>query len=85
MPQLRPLRRGREGAFAMTLKLAWGNVRKSLGDFGIYFVTVVLGVAVFYAFNSMSAQQGVLALSEQQSSILDLLGTVIGGVSVFSL
>ena len=67
----------------MTLKLAWGNVRKSLGDFGIYFVTVVLGVAVFYAFNSMSAQQGVLALSEQQSSILDLLGTVIGGVSVF--
>ena len=67
----------------MTLKLAWGNVRKSLGDFGVYFVTVVLGVAVFYAFNSMSAQQGVLALSEQQSSILDLLGTVIGGVSVF--
>ncbi len=67
----------------MTLKIAWGNVRKSFGDFGIYFVTVVLGVAVFYAFNSMSAQQGVLALSEQQSSILDLLGAVIGGVSVF--
>lgn len=67
----------------MTFKLAWGNVRKSLGDFGVYFVTVVLGVAVFYAFNSMSAQQGVLALSEQQSAILSLLGTVIGGVSVF--
>ncbi len=67
----------------MTLKLAWGNVRKSLGDFGVYFVTVVLGVAVFYAFNSMSAQQGVLALSEQQSGILDLLVEVIGGVSVF--
>ena len=67
----------------MTLKLAWGNVRKSLGDFGVYFVTVMLGVAVFYAFNSMSAQQGVLALSEQQSSILSLLSTVIGGVSAF--
>ena len=67
----------------MTLKLAWGNVRKSLGDFGVYFITVVLGVAVFYAFNSMSAQQGVLALSDEQSAVLDLLVQVIGGVSVF--
>lgn len=67
----------------MTLKLAWGNVRKSLRDFGIYFVTVALGVAVFYAFNSMSAQQGVLSLSERQSSILDLLSGTIGGASVF--
>lgn len=37
------------------------QLRKSLADFGIYFLTVMLGVAVFYAFNSMTAQQGVLA------------------------
>ena len=42
----------------MQAKLALGNVRKSLADFGVYFLTVMLGVAVFYAFNSMTAQQG---------------------------
>ena len=43
----------------------------------------MFGVAVFYAFNSMTAQQGVLAFSETQSKMFDLLGMVIGGVSVF--
>lgn len=66
----------------MTLKIAWGNVRKSLRDFAIYFVTVVLGVAVFYAFNSMGAQQGVIRLSQTQSGIMGLLSNVIGIVSV---
>ncbi len=67
----------------MLARLALGNVRKSLRDFGVYFLTVVLGVAVFYAFNSMTAQQGVLALSETQDRMFDLLGMVVGGVSVF--
>ena len=64
----------------MLARLALGNVRKSLADFGIYFLTVMLGVAVFYAFNSMTAQQGVLAFSETQSKMFDLLGMVIAGV-----
>ncbi|RDB59302.1 ABC transporter permease [Gordonibacter sp. 28C] len=67
----------------MLARLALGNVRKSIADFGIYFLTVLLGVAVFYAFNSMAAQQGVLAFSETQSKMFELLGMVIGGVAVF--
>ena len=67
----------------MLARLALGNVRKSLADFGVYFLTVMLGVAVFYAFNSMTAQQGALAFSETQDKMFDLLGMVIGGVSVF--
>ena len=67
----------------MLVRLAAGNIRKSFKDFGIYFLTVVLGVAVFYAFNSMSQQRAVLAMSETQDGIFELLGTVIGGVSVF--
>ena len=67
----------------MLARLAVGNIRKSLADFGIYFLTVVLGVAVFYAFNSMSQQRAVLAMTESQDKIFELLGTVIGGVSVF--
>ncbi len=67
----------------MLAKIAFGNVRKSFKDFAIYFVTVMLGVAVFYAFNAMATQQGVLAFNETQDKIFGLLGTVIGGVSLF--
>lgn len=67
----------------MLAKIAFGNVRKSVSDFGVYFLTVMLGVAVFYAFNSMTAQQGVLAFSETQDRMFDLLGMIIGGVSAF--
>ena len=66
----------------MQARLALGNVRKSLADFGVYFLTVVLGVAVYYAFNSMAAQRGVLAFSESQDNMFELLGLVIGWVSV---
>ena len=30
----------------MLARVAVGNIRKSIADFGIYFLTVVLGVAV---------------------------------------
>lgn len=67
----------------MLARIAFGNVRKSIRDFGVYFLTVLLGVAVFYAFGSMAAQQGVLAFSESQDKMFSLLGMVISGVSVF--
>lgn len=44
----------------MTLKLAFRNIRRTIGDYAVYFVTLVLGVAVFYAFNSVESQQVVL-------------------------
>ena len=37
----------------MLAKLAFRNVRRSVRDYAIYFVTLVFGVAVFYAFNSV--------------------------------
>lgn len=40
----------------MLAKLAFRNVRRSGRDFAVYFVTLVLGVCVFYAFNSLSSQ-----------------------------
>lgn len=67
----------------MLARLAAGNIRKSVKDFAVYFLTVVLGVAVFYAFNSLSQQSSVLAMTEVQEGIFGLLGYVIGGVSVF--
>ncbi|MGI6105291.1 MAG: FtsX-like permease family protein [Raoultibacter sp.] len=67
----------------MYFKLALGNVRKSIRDYGIYFLTLVFGVCVFYAFNSITQQSAVLDMGETQSRLLDFLSTLIGGVSVF--
>lgn len=66
----------------MLLKLALGNVRKSARDFAIYFVTVLLGVAVFYAFNSACDQQAVSTIGDT-SKMRELLGLIIRYVSVF--
>lgn len=67
----------------MYYRLALGNVRKSIRDYGIYFLTLVFGVCVFYAFNSITQQSAVLDMTEAQNRMLDLLSTIIGGVSVF--
>ncbi|WP_165045077.1 FtsX-like permease family protein [Adlercreutzia sp. ZJ138] len=65
----------------MYAKLAFGNVRRSLRDFGVYFLTIVLGVAVFYAFNSITGQEAINAFNG--SKMRDLLGYIMSGVSVF--
>lgn len=40
----------------MSVKLALGNVKKSIGSFLVYFVTLALGVAMFYAFTALQDQ-----------------------------
>ena len=40
----------------MLAKLALRNVRRSAKDYAVYFVTLLFGVAVFYAFNSVGSQ-----------------------------
>ena len=67
----------------MYARIALGNVRRSIRDFGIYFLTLVLGVAVYYAFNSVTQQSAVLRLSTDMRTLVRELGMVIGGVSVF--
>ena len=37
----------------MYFKIAYKNVKKSFKDYAIYFITLVLGVALFYMFNFM--------------------------------
>lgn len=64
-------------------KLAFANVRRSYKDFAIYFFTLLIGVAVFYAFNSITAQDAVLAFDKSQGNMIELLSYLINGVSVF--
>ena len=67
----------------MFYKLAFQNVRKSLSDYMVYFLTLMFGVCLFYMFNSMETQQAMLAINESQRAIMKTLTTIMGGLSVF--
>ncbi|MBM7000615.1 ABC transporter permease [bacterium] len=67
----------------MYAKIAVGNVRRSLSDFGVYFLTLVFGVSVFYAFNSVRQQAAILQMGADTRQVVQMLGDLIGGVSVF--
>lgn len=67
----------------MLAKIAFGNVRRSLRDFSVYFLSLVFGICVFYAFNSITQQSAVLDLNEDSRQVIAMLSRLIGGVSVF--
>jgi putative ABC transport system permease protein len=67
----------------MPLKLAFRNVKKSMRDYLIYFLTLSFGVCIFYAFNSIESQQAVMAATSGQMAALRVLGRIMGTFSVF--
>ena len=67
----------------MYFKLASKNIKKSLKDYTIYFLTLVFGVCVFYTFNSIKSQGVMMELSELQANAFELTNSVIGIASVF--
>lgn len=67
----------------MFSKLAMNNVKKSIKDYTIYFLTLTFGVCLFYVFNSINSQQAMLVLSSTQNNMLEMLEDMIGMVSVF--
>ncbi|MGN1312525.1 MAG: FtsX-like permease family protein [Bacilli bacterium] len=67
----------------MLYKLSISNIKKSFKDYAIYFVTLILGVCIFYLFNSMDSQTAILEVSKRQDEMIDLLIEVLSYVSVF--
>ena len=67
----------------MYSKIAFHNVRKSVRDYTIYFLTLTFGICLFYMFNSIQSQQAVLKINESQRNMMELLSTMINGISVF--
>lgn len=67
----------------MLFKLSFNNMKKSIKDYAIYFLTLVLGVAIFYMFNSIDSQQAMLQVSSSQREIIKLMITMLGYISVF--
>lgn len=67
----------------MYLKLALRNVRRSVRDYAIYFVTLLFGVAVFYAFNSIGSQQVLFDLENATTARqFETTGMFLGMFSV---
>ena len=55
--------------FSMSIK----NIRKSVKDYTIYFLTLILGVAIFYIFNSLDSQEAMLVVSSSTREIIKLM------------
>ena len=67
----------------LIIKLAIKNMTRSIKDYTIYFLTLVLGVAIFYMFNSLDSQQAMLEVSRSTHEMVTLLISMLGFVSVF--
>ncbi|MGL5916203.1 MAG: FtsX-like permease family protein, partial [Culicoidibacterales bacterium] len=55
----------------MLKTLAWRNVKRSVGDYRIYFLTLSVSVCLFYLFYSLKDQQKLIELSVIQQNMLD--------------
>ena len=67
----------------MLFKLSLRNMKKSFKDYAIYFLTLVLGVAIFYMFNSLDSQQAMLEVSQSTRQMIQLMIQLLGMISVF--
>lgn len=75
----------------MYFKIIWNNVRKNIKDYSIYFLTLMIAVALFYAFNSLGSQTAFKTatsdatsnMSKQLISMLSLLSKFIAVILAF--
>ena len=67
----------------MLFKLSVKNMKKSFKDYAIYFLTLVLGVAIFYMFNSLDSQQAMLDVTSSTRELITLMVQMLSFVSVF--
>lgn len=67
----------------MYFKLAIRNLKKSLKDYTIYFLTLVFGVCIFYTFNSIQSQSIMMELSDVKANMFEVTSDIIGVASVF--
>ena len=56
--------------------LALRNIKKSIKDYSIYFITLVIAVAIFYIFNSIDSQTAMMSISKSTMEIVQSLVNV---------
>lgn len=64
----------------MLMKLALRNVRRSMRDYAVYFVTLTLGVAMFYAFNAIEDSRVLFEAQEGAANVF-----LASGESIFDI
>lgn len=67
----------------MYFKLALKNVKKSFKDYAVYFFTLIVGVSIFYMFNSIESQTLMLELTNTKHEMLETMAQVLSIISVF--
>lgn len=67
----------------MLYKLSLKNISKSIKDYTIYFFTLILGVSIFYIFNSVESQTVLLNITSNTKHIIKLMTNTLSVVSVF--
>lgn len=67
----------------MLCKLALRNVRRRLRDYSVYFLTLVLGVCLFYTFNALEGQSVMVYLASAQNPMVEGILTIMNVFSVF--
>ena len=58
-------------------------MKKSFKDYAIYFLTLFLGVAIFYIFKFLDSRQEMLDVSSSQRKIIKLMINMLSIVSIF--
>ncbi len=65
-----------------SFNMAMRNIKKCVSDYLVYFLTLIVGVAIFYVFNSVGDQNVVRKIAGSQYEIVDFLLLVLEVVSV---
>lgn len=66
----------------MFSKIAINNVKRSFRDYSIYFLTLTLGVCIFYSFNFIESQQAILEMNKN-ADFKETLQILMAVTSVF--
>lgn len=67
----------------MYSRIALRNMKRSLKDYTIYFLTLVFGVCIFYTFNSIESQKVMMEVNSYQESGFEMISKVMEVASVF--
>lgn len=65
----------------MTCKLIFGNLKRNFKDYFIYFLTMMLAVSIFYAFNAATKPENLKSLG---TDMLTIMGAVNETIKVIS-
>lgn len=66
----------------MSFKLSLRNIQNSFKNYTIYFITLIVGVAIFYTFNSMDSQAAMSTLSASKTNLIKSMVQLLSVISV---